>query len=133
MNPAAAALDIWATALAFLREAEGVQAVVRPRMATHGAYYAMFHGARAVLVNIEGLLAPTKHKAVVSRFGYQAKQAGNAALMAAAGDLKGVEDQRIRYDYKTDEQPDPASAAAAIIAARRFLETCARVHGFPPP
>jgi uncharacterized protein (UPF0332 family) len=102
-------------------------------MAIHAAYYAMFHGARSVLLKVEGLAAPTKHGAVVSRFGHHAKRANDSTLMAAGRALNDMQDKRERSDYDTDSLPSPDDAATAVLQARRFLETCARLHGFPPP
>ena len=73
-------LDVWTAAQELLREAERVPAAAVPRMATHAAYYAAFHAARAVLIKLEGINAPTKHGAVVGRFGYLAKQANDPAF-----------------------------------------------------
>ncbi len=125
--------EAWAAALAFQSEAEQVSPASLPRMAIHAAYYAMFHGARSVLVKLDGLAAPTKHGAVVRRFGYHAKQAGDPMLMAAGRALTDVQEGRERSDYDTKSRPDPDEAATAVKEARRFLETCTRVHGFPPP
>jgi uncharacterized protein (UPF0332 family) len=123
-------LDVWALATTFLAEAEHAPAAAIPRMATHGAYYAMFHAARAVLIRIDGTSAPAKHTAVVNRFGFQANQ---DEWVAAARAPNRMEARRIRSDYNAGTPPSPAEAAAAVIEARRFLQTCAGVHGFPPP
>ena len=80
----------------------------------HAAYYAMFHGARAVLLKLDGLLAPTKHNAVVSRFGYHAKQTDGIALLAAGRTLNKMQQQRLRSDYDTQHRPQSAEASAAV-------------------
>src|SRR6202012_4800606 len=95
----------------FLREAEAVTADIMPRMATHAAYYAMFHAARAVLVQVDGLGAPTKHHAVVGRFGQLAKLANDAQLMAAGRLINGAQNDRLRSDYNTGRTPLPSEAA----------------------
>jgi hypothetical protein len=41
--------------------------------------------------------------------------------------------RRLRSDDDTDHEVSPAEAATLVLEARRFLETCARLHGFPPP
>ena len=94
-------LQVWAAALEFLAEAKQSSATATPRMVMHAAYYAMFHGARAVLLKLDGLLAPTKHNAVVSRFGYHAKQTGAVALLSAGRTLNKMQQQRLRSDYDT--------------------------------
>jgi uncharacterized protein (UPF0332 family) len=73
----------WQMALDFLLEAENGSSEATPRMVTHAAYYSMYHAARAVLIQVDGLRAPTKHSTVVGRFGQLARQAGNTELMAA--------------------------------------------------
>jgi uncharacterized protein (UPF0332 family) len=93
----------------------------------------MFHGARAVLLQAEGLKAPTKHNMVVSRFGYLAKQSKDPAQMNAGRALNAAQQERLRSDYDTAHRPDPAQAAEAVKAARLFLTQCAAMHGFPPP
>ncbi len=102
-------------------------------MTIHGAYYAMFHGARAVLLKLDGDAAAKKHNPVVGRFGYHAKSTNNPTLMAAGKTLNTAQELREMSDYGTGPGPQPAAAVALVIEARRFLETCARVHGFPPP
>lgn len=119
-------------ALDFLAEAELCQGTVIPRMMTHAAYYAMFHGARAVLLQIEGLAAPTKHKIVVSRFADHANQSADADLIAASVALSGTRQKRLLGDYDTGRRLLPAEAVKAVADARMFLETCARLHGFVP-
>lgn len=123
----------WTTALDFLREAEAVSAEVMPRMETHAAYYAMFHAARAVLVRVDGLAAPTKHHAVVGRFGLLAKLADDATLMAAGRLTNEAQDDRLRSDYNTDRKPLADDAIKAVRDARTFLETCADHYGLPAP
>jgi uncharacterized protein (UPF0332 family) len=123
----------WTTALDFLREAEAVTADIMPRMATHAAYYAMFHAARAVLVQVDGLGAPTKHHAVVGRFGQLAKLANDAQLMAAGRLINGAQNDRLRSDYNTGRTPLPSDAARAVQDARTFLDICARHYGLPAP
>jgi uncharacterized protein (UPF0332 family) len=101
--------------------------------ATHAAYYAMYHAARAVLIRAYGLRAPTKHSVVVGRFGQLAKQAGNADLMAAGRLINEMQEERLLSDYAAGRRPPSADAAAAVRDARSFLEACARHHGLPPP
>jgi uncharacterized protein (UPF0332 family) len=123
----------WVAALRFLAEAEQLLPTAVPHAAIHSAYYAMFHAARAVLVKIDGASAPAKHKPVVNRFGFHAKQANDAALKEAGRLLSISLQRRLQSDYDTQREMSPQDAETAIEEARRFLETCARVHGFPPP
>jgi len=123
----------WAMALDFLQEAERTVPGLMPRVATHSAYYAAFHAARAVPLRAEGIKAPTGHAAVVNRFGWMAKQAGDPALVAAARALRTMRDNRVSADYTAVRRPSGASAAEMIAGARTFLETCARISAFPPP
>ncbi len=127
------AVACWATATAFLSEAEQSSVLPLPRAATHAAYYAMFHAARAVLLVIEGPTAPNKHTSVVSRFGHQAHVAGDAALNAAADLLREVKKHRLIVDYDTRSNPDPAAAMACVRNARVFLQACATWQNFPQP
>jgi uncharacterized protein (UPF0332 family) len=120
-------------ALDFLREAESGSPNATPRMVTHAAYYAMYHAARAVLVQAHGLGAPVKHSAVVGRFGQLAKQADNAELMAAGRLINEMQEERLLSDYSAGRRPPPEDAAAAVRDARSFLEACSRHHGFPSP
>jgi uncharacterized protein (UPF0332 family) len=131
MSGPAPELEVWAVALEFLGEAERTAATATPRIALHAAYYAMFHGARAVLFKLEGLNAPTKHATVVSRFGFHAKQADNPDLKAAGRALKSTREQRLRSDYGLGPKPQAADAVAAVKEARSFIELCARLYRFP--
>ena len=102
-------------------------------MAIHAACYAMFHGVRAVLLKHDGMNAPTKHNAVVNRFGYHAKEAGEPALMAAGRALNDMQEDRLRSDYRPNGRPEPSDAVAAVHAARTFLVTCVDRSGFAAP
>jgi uncharacterized protein (UPF0332 family) len=123
----------WQMALDFLQEAENGPPSVIPRMVTHAAYYAMYHAARAVLIQAHGLLAPTKHSAVVGRFGQLAKQAAHADLMAAGRLINEMQEERLLSDYAAGRRPPSADATASVRDARRFLEVCARHDRFPSP
>ena len=129
----AIATQTWQMALDFLHEAENGSPDVTPRMVTHAAYYAMYHAARAVLIQAHGLKAPTKHSAVVGRFGQLAKQAGNSDLMAAGRLINEMQEERLLSDYAAGRRPPASDAAAAARDARSFVEACARHNGFPLP
>jgi uncharacterized protein (UPF0332 family) len=123
----------WQMAVDFLLEAENGSPDATPRMVTHAAYYAMYHAARAVLIQVDGLRAPTKHSAVVGRFGLLAKQADNADLMAAGRLINEMQEERMLSDYAAGRRPSATDAAAAVTDARRFLEACASHFGFQLP
>jgi predicted nucleotidyltransferase/uncharacterized protein (UPF0332 family) len=123
----------WREALAFLAEAETRSAGVTPRMSTHAAYYAMYHGARAVLLEREGMAAPLKHNVVANRFGYQARLGESPTLVAASQALREVKRLREKFDYELDVAKDPVAAESAVRLAREFLEACAAAHGSPKP
>jgi len=125
--------DEWNAALAFLEEAEARSALTAPRTAGHGAYYAMFHAARAVLLARDGLTAPLKHDAVVNRFGHLAKLSADQTLMAAGRQLKRAKTLREKLDYEVKLKPDTPEVEQTIKAAREFIETCAGAYGFPKP
>jgi uncharacterized protein (UPF0332 family) len=125
-------LQAWEIAVDFLLEAERFPVATVPRMTMHAAYYAMFHAARAVLLRLEGLTAPSKHNVVIGRFGYHAKQANDPAMMAAGRTLNAAQKGRLESDYE-GPRPSTADAETAVTGARAFLETCSRTHGFPSP
>jgi uncharacterized protein (UPF0332 family) len=127
------AAQSWTSALEFLQEAERASPEVMPRMAIHAAYYAMFHAARAVIIQVDGLAAPTRHGSVIGRFGQLAKQADDAAMMAAGRLLNEVQAERLLSDYRAGRRPPASDAVAAVAEARTFLKTCARCRGFSVP
>jgi uncharacterized protein (UPF0332 family) len=123
----------WQMALDFLLEAEGGSPAATPRMVTHAAYYAMYHAARTVLIQVDELRAPTKHSAVVGRFGFLAKQAGIGDLMAAGRLINEMQEERMLADYAAGRRPSAIDAAAAVADARQFLEACATHYGYQMP
>jgi uncharacterized protein (UPF0332 family) len=133
MNDPETAADTWQMALDFLNEAEAGSPVATPRMVLHAAYYAMYHAARAVLIQVHGRQAPLKHGVVVGWFGGLAKQAGHADLMSAGRLINDMKEERLLSDYGTGRRPPPADAEAAVRDARQFVETCASHYAFPAP
>jgi uncharacterized protein (UPF0332 family) len=123
----------WQMALGFLLEAENGSSDATPRMVTHAAYYAMYHAARAALIQVDGLKAPTKHSTVVGRFGQLAKQAGITELMAAGRLINEMQEERLLSDYAAGRRPSATDAAAAVEDARRFLAACASHYRFQLP
>lgn len=61
--------------------------------------------ARSVLLLLDGERAPTRHAAVIGRFGQIARDAMSArdALMQAGRDLNRMYKQRVAADYDIDE------------------------------
>jgi uncharacterized protein (UPF0332 family) len=133
MTESATQSQTWGLALDFLREAEAVGAAHRPRTAMHGAYYAMFHGARAVLIGLDQARAPSGHSAVVGRFGFHARTANDTRLMSVGHLLNEVQDLRVQWDYRPTASPDPARAILAVTQARVFLEACSSAYSLPAP
>ena len=127
------ATQSWTSAVEFLQEVERASPDVMPRMAIHASCYSMFHAARAVINQVDGLAAPTRHGSVVGRFGQLAKQANDAEMMAAGRLLNEVQAERLLSDYRAGRRPPASDAVAAVADARSFLEACARCRGFSMP
>ncbi len=88
----------------------------------HSAYYAMFHGARAVLFHAVGS-APRKHDRVVSAFGRLVRD-GDASLRRAGRWLNATKDGRLVADYNEDFDPAEDEAREAAVLAREFIAVC---------
>jgi uncharacterized protein (UPF0332 family)/predicted nucleotidyltransferase len=90
----------------------------------HGAYYAMFHGARAALLALEGS-ASTNHGRVVANFkrvmGRRRIKEGreHAATLADAAEL------RIKADYSHEDLTEAGRSLRGQM--RPFLEFCRRL------
>lgn len=125
------AVDAWSKAAGKLGEAEKADPAATPGAVVHCAYYAMHHGARAVLLAENGF-APSDHGAVVRKFGLLAKERDDQELKVAGRVInKMMEDRRVA-DYEC-ENPGEAEARDASGKARVFLETCATTFGFSLP
>jgi predicted nucleotidyltransferase len=87
----------------------------------HGAYYAIFHAARAALLGVEGS-ASTNHGQVVETFERMAKRRraeggrGHAAALEAAFEL------RMKADYGSDDLTDAGRQLRDRL--RPFLDFC---------
>ncbi|HTW70633.1 MAG TPA: HEPN domain-containing protein [Acetobacteraceae bacterium] len=133
MSDPETAADAWQMALDFLREAEAGSPEATPRMVLHAAYYAMYHAARAVLIQAHGRQAPLKHSVVVGWFGRLAKDASNADLMSAGRLINEMQEERLLSDYRAGRRPPPTDAEAAVRDARQFVEICAVHYSFLSP
>ena len=92
----------------------------------HGAYYAMFHAARAVLLAVEGS-ASTKHGRMVDTFERIAGRQRFEALRDHAAEFKAAYALRIEADYGSEDLTDPgrklrAQAAAFLACCRKFVD-----------
>ena len=106
---------------------------VMPRMAVHGAYYAAYHAARAVLFRLEGARSPIKHTLVANRFSFHAHQSGQADFSAVARVLQRLPKARLESDYTSRISPTAEQAQTAIDDARMILRFCAAHLGFSGP
>lgn len=100
------------------RDAEGV---------VHLAYYAMYHGAIAVLV-ARAEPTPTKHAAVIGQFGRLVKDL-DADAQAAGRAINHAYDVRILADYDIGGHSLGEDARMILGCAASFLETCQRLVG----
>ena len=95
----------------------------------HSAYYAMFHGARAVLLRATGS-APRKHDSVVTAFGRLVRD-GDESLRRCGRWLNAMKDGRTAADYGENFDPAADEAHQAIRLAHDFMGACAVEFGFP--
>ena len=95
----------------------------------------MHHAARAILLREDGERAPTRHGAVIGRFGQIARDAQPAGseLMQAGRDINQMYEERVEADYDVEEVTDEATARQCVAKARNFLAVCARHFVFTPP
>ena len=98
------------------RDSEGV---------VHLAYYAMYHGAIAVLV-ARTQPAPTKHAAVIGQFGRLVKDL-DAEAQRAGRAINHAYDVRILADYDIGAQDLAEDARTILASAESCLETCERL------
>jgi uncharacterized protein (UPF0332 family) len=130
-QPAAEHAQAWAKAKRHLVEAEAMDLTQTPAAAVHSSYYAMHLAARAVLLWVDGESAPTRHGAVIGRFGQIAKDAValRDPLMQAGRDLNRMYQARVAADYDIDELTSADVARDCVVKARHFLATCAGTFG----
>ena len=104
-------------------------------MATvHGAYYAMHHAARAVIISKltgDDVVGAAKHDAVVRAFGRFVKD-GPDALKQAGRELNECRDVRTGADYDMAYSTENVDAEIALANAVRFLDLCRAHFGMKP-
>jgi uncharacterized protein (UPF0332 family) len=125
----------WAKATLHLAEAGEMDLARTPAAAVHSAYYAMHHAARAVLLRQVPDNAPSRHGAVIGRFGQIAKNARpeSATLLQAGRDINRMYEERTEADYDVGEATDEATARHCLETARTFMAVCAQHFGFSLP
>jgi uncharacterized protein (UPF0332 family) len=87
----------------------------------HGAYYAMFHAARAALLAIEGS-ASTNHGRVVETFARMAKRQRRKAFREHAATFKAAYELRIQADCGMDDLTEAGRRLRQSVAP--FLASC---------
>ncbi|MGH6899986.1 MAG: nucleotidyltransferase domain-containing protein [Geminicoccaceae bacterium] len=87
----------------------------------HGAYYAMFHAARAALLAVEGS-ASTNHGRVVDTFARMVKRRRTKAERGHAAALKAAFEFRMEADYGNDDLTEAGRELRAQVGS--FLEFC---------
>lgn len=114
-------------ALGHLREVKELSPSTTPRMVTHGAYYSMYHAARAVRLEADGE-ASTKHGKTASRFASFAADLRTPDAVRCSNLLRVAAERRNQADY-TGEEISPEEAADSLAAAEEFLAFAARRLG----
>ena len=87
----------------------------------HGAYYAMFHAARAALLVVEGS-ASTNHGRVVETFARMAGRQRGTELVEHAATLKAAYELRIQADYSSLDLTEAGRRLRKQVAP--FLTSC---------
>jgi uncharacterized protein (UPF0332 family) len=126
-------VQAWDKAKRDLAEARALDLSRTPGAAIHQSYYAMHHAARAVLLRRDGETAPTKHNAVIGRFGQIAKNEppqNSEVLIAAGRDINRVYEERLISDYRVEYAPTQEEAEACVAKAERFLKVYGQHFGF---
>jgi uncharacterized protein (UPF0332 family) len=90
----------------------------------HGAYYAMFHAARAALLALEGS-ASTNHGRVVETFEQAMRRRRIKEGREHAAVLAGAAELRIKADYSHEDLTDAGRSLRAQV--RPFLEFCRKL------
>lgn len=115
------------------RQLEAAQALDVQRtagVAVHAAYYAMFHAARAVLLESRGTVS-TKHGAVHTAFDALLKDAPPDEQRHRRALVRAY-NARVAEDYTTVET-SPETAAEVLTLATEFVTYCAHRLGAGPP
>jgi uncharacterized protein (UPF0332 family) len=88
----------------------------------HSCYYAMYHGAMAVLIARFGT-APAKHSSLIGQFGLLLKPMGEAERQAGRL-LRAAFDLRLVADYEVEPAIMSSEAKRVLDAAPGFLDFC---------
>jgi len=88
----------------------------------HNCYYAMYHGAMAVLIARSGS-APVKHSSLIGQFGLLLKPMGESERQAGRL-LKAAFDLRLVADYEVEPAMMSSEAKRVFAAAPGFLDFC---------
>lgn len=100
------------------------------RMATHSAYYVMYHAARAVLLDAHGTVS-TKHGSVLDAFGLLVREE-SPEIQRWAKEFRAAYAARLQSDY-LGKVLSPTEAAELVALATDFVAYCARRLGVEPP
>lgn len=98
-----------------------------PEPAIHGAYYAMFHAATAVLI-ARGAVAPATHSAVIGQFSRLARSEGGTAREHGRA-LNRAFDLRLAADYGAEPAGLADVAPKIVRDAEAFIQFCASLCG----
>ena len=123
------AANSWQKADAHLREAHAQDPDRSPMAIIHSSYYAMFHAARAVLIQATGT-APRAHDRTIQQFGLLVRDLDDP-LRAAGRAFNAVKDERNNADYDETIAASAQEARDALLAAVDMLKICALRFGFP--
>lgn len=110
-------------------DTEAIDPTRSPRAVCHGAYYVMYHAARAVLIAVYGT-ASSNHGRVESTFAEFARADGSDEAKQLSKLLRTVANQRTVADY-TGEEIGLEHAHGSVVAAKAFLAFAARRLGLP--
>ncbi len=111
----------------FLQQATVLDPAVSPEGVIHLSYYAMFHGAAAVLLDRTGS-APKTHSAMIAQFGALARTAG-ADAQRLAHQFNRAGDRRLIADYNDVPVVTSDDAARLRDDAKEFVALCRQLLG----
>jgi len=116
---------VWQKALRKLGEATQTPPDAFPGVVIVSSYFAMRHGAVAVLLEKDGK-APSAETEIIARFGVVVGAAGAEYGKA----FNRVFDLRTAEDYDAVAMPTAEEAADARDSATSFIAYCAKTFGF---
>lgn len=128
MNPEA--LEILEKAFRQIKAAAMQDVAATAGAAAHLSYYAMFHAARAVLLDAHGTVS-SKHGSVHTGFDALVQSESDDVRHHAMA-LRKAYSARLIQDYTTEDVSTEA-AAELIALATGFVAWCARRLGVEPP